>query len=114
MVFESLTQTEKKIIYECLNAAVEYLSDSESALILYSNHETIKKVMDLLPNLCDSDVDANGEIPRVIYHCVGHFSVRIIGDRTRSRLFSVSRLEVKEMLNKWVSLNGEPDDMTLD
>ena len=110
MVFESLTQTEKKIIYDCLNAAVDYLSDSHSVLLVGKNHETIKKVMGLFPNLRDSDVGENGEIQRLIYHCLGHFSNRWLSDRTRARLFSVSLDEVGEMWDKWISLNGEPDD----
>lgn len=110
MVFEPLTKGEKEIIYSCLNAAVAYLTDSESLLIIGKDHATIKKVMDNFPFLRDSMTGDQREITRLISDCLGHFSLRYMPKDRWSRLFQVSQLEVKELASKWDLLNGESDN----
>jgi NADH:ubiquinone oxidoreductase subunit E len=106
MSFAKLTQNEKQIILQCLNAILNgSFLEHEFHARLGIEIEDLSQVVSTYPNIEDSDDNSNETI--AINNCLNEVCHGIsFLEREWREWFNVQRSEVDEVYRKWAILRG--------
>jgi len=106
MSFQKLSENDKQIVLQCLNAILNgnFLEHGFHTR-LGLEPEDLAQVVSAYPNIDDSDDNSNETL--AINNCLNEVSRGIsFSDREWTEWFTVNRSEVDEVYRKWAILRG--------